>query len=80
METIPISQFKARCLAIVARVKRTGKPVLLTRFGEPIAEVVPPPLPARERSWLGVLEGSARFVGDVVAPAASEDEWEALSG
>ena len=42
MDAIPISQFKARCLAILAEVKRSGRPVLVTRFGEPVAEVVPP--------------------------------------
>jgi prevent-host-death family protein len=41
-DTVPISQFKARCLAILAEVKRSGRPVLVTRFGEPVAKVVPP--------------------------------------
>ena len=29
MEQIPISKFKARCLAILERVRRTGKPTIL---------------------------------------------------
>ena len=40
METISVSRFKATCLAVLQRVKRTGKPVLITRFGEPVAELV----------------------------------------
>jgi prevent-host-death family protein len=78
METMPISQFKARCLAVLARVKRTGEPVLITRFGEPIAEVVPPSPPARSERRLGALSDSGRIVGDIVGPVVSEDDWDAL--
>ncbi len=42
MEEIAISKFKATCLAVLERVRKTGKPVLVTRFGEPVAELVPP--------------------------------------
>ncbi|HUP18651.1 MAG TPA: PIN domain-containing protein [Gemmatimonadota bacterium] len=34
-DTIAISRFKATCLAVMRRVKRTGRPVVVTRFGEP---------------------------------------------
>jgi antitoxin (DNA-binding transcriptional repressor) of toxin-antitoxin stability system len=78
METVPISRFKARCLAILAEVKSSGRPVLVTRFGEPVAEIVPPPPAARPPKWIGSLEGSARIVGDIVAPAAGAGEWEAF--
>ena len=78
METVPISQFKARCLAILARVKTTGRPVLVTRFGEPVAEVVPPSASARPRRWLGCMAGTARIVGDIVSPAADDRDWEVL--
>ncbi len=75
---MPISQFKARCLAILARVKRTGRPILVTRFGEPVAEVVPPTVAARPRHWLGSMKGTARIIGDIVAPASDESDWEVL--
>jgi prevent-host-death family protein len=38
-DTIPISAFKARCLAVLKRVKQTGRPIVVTRFGEPVAEI-----------------------------------------
>src|SRR5437763_1301663 len=45
--TIPISAFKARCLAVLRRVKQTGQTIIVTKFGEPIAEIVPaPPTPS----------------------------------
>jgi prevent-host-death family protein len=73
METIAISRFKATCLAVLERVRATGQPVLVTRFGQPIAEVVPPAPPAPDASWLGALRGRGRIAGDVTAPAGSLD-------
>ena len=42
MEEIAISKFKATCLAVLERVRKTGKPVVVTRFGQPIAQISPP--------------------------------------
>jgi prevent-host-death family protein len=78
VETVAISKFKAECLAILERVRRTGQPVLVTRFGKPVAEVVPASIPEREAGWLGRYRTEARVVGDIVAPAASPAEWEVL--
>jgi prevent-host-death family protein len=77
VETIPISEFKATCLAVLERVRRTGVPIVVTRHGEPIAEVVPPSMPASPESWLGAMRDTATVVGDLVAPTGT-DEWEAL--
>lgn len=78
MQTLSVSQFKATCLAVLQRVKRTGRPVLITRFGEPVAEVVPPSRPAPAAAWLGSMEGRATIVGDVVGPALDSRAWRAL--
>lgn len=77
-DTIAISKFKATCLGVLERVRRTGKRVVITRFGEPIAEVVPPTPRAPEPEWLGAMRGRASIRGDLIAPAAEPDEWEAL--
>lgn len=77
MEEIAISRFKATCLAVLDRVRRTRQPIVVTRFGSPVAEVVPPSPPPRPRSWLGAMRGSGRVLGDIVGPAASTDDWEA---
>ena len=63
IETISVSRFKATCLAVLQRVKRTGKPVLITRFGEPVAELVPPSPQAWKSDWLGSMEGRAQLLG-----------------
>ncbi len=78
MEKIAISKFKARCLAILEQVGRTRNPVLITRFGEPVAQVVPPPLAPRPKSWLGDLANTGQILGDIVAPASDKSDWEVL--
>jgi prevent-host-death family protein len=78
MEKIAISKFKATCLAVLERVRKTRKPVLVTRRGEPIAEVLPPPLPAKPTKFVGSRAGTIRIVGDIISPAVDESEWEAL--
>jgi prevent-host-death family protein len=78
MEEIAISKFKATCLAVLERVRKTGKPVLVTRFGEPVAEVVSPQVKERPTRELGTLRGTARITGDIVSPATDEDDWEVL--
>lgn len=78
MEEIAISKFKATCLAVLERVRKTGKPVLVTRFGEPVAEVSPAQVKERAKRELGTLRGTARITGDIVSPATDEDDWEVL--
>lgn len=78
VEVIAISKFKATCLALLERVKRTGQPILITRRGEPIAQIMPPPAEERPKSWLGAMKGTARITGDIISPACDESEWEAL--
>jgi prevent-host-death family protein len=75
MEEIAISKFKATCLSVLETVRKTGKTVLVTRFGEPVAEVVPPRKPKRK---LGSRAGTGQIVGDIVSPAGAEEDWDAL--
>ena len=72
-----ISKFKATCLGVLERVRRTRMPDLITKFGEPLAQVVPPPPAPRPNRWLGDLAGTGRILGDIVAPASDERDWEA---
>ena len=76
-ESIAISEFKATCLAVLERVRRTGTSVLVTRRGVPVAEINPPSLATAGKGWLGSMRGTATIAGDIVGPVASDD-WEAL--
>jgi len=78
-EVISISAFKATCLAVLERVRRTGRRVTVTKHGEPIAEVVPPSPASNPGGWLGSMRGRFRIAGDIVAPASDEEDWEALA-
>lgn len=78
METIAISQFKATCLRLLERVSKTGQPLLVTKRGMPIAQILPPPAPtAVKTSAFGCMRGTAEQVGDIVGPLAADD-WSVL--
>ena len=77
-ESMAISKFKATCLAVLERVRRTGQPVRVTRFGVPVADIVPPAAAGEPEGWLGALRGRGRVAGDLVAPVVAETEWEVL--
>jgi prevent-host-death family protein len=74
MREIAISKFKATCLSVLEEVRRTRRPVRITRFGKPVAEVVPP---AKEQSgsWLGCMAGTAEIKGDIVKPINAFRGW-----
>jgi prevent-host-death family protein len=76
---IAISEFKAKCLSLLQQVSKTKQPIRVTRFGEPIADVVPPTGAHVDRqAWIGSGKGTARILGDIVSPANEPDDWEAL--
>ena len=72
-----ISEFKATCLAVLERVRRTNTPIVVTRRGVPIAEIIPPAPEPPAENWLGSMTSSAAITGDLIAPIATDD-WEAL--
>lgn len=78
IETIAISKFKATCLAQIDSVNKTGRPLIITRRGEPIAQILPPPVAKKKKSWLGSFRKSGSITGDIVSPATNIEDWEAL--
>jgi len=78
MKEVAISEFKAKCLALLEQVQKTKKPIRVTRFGKPVAEVVPPSPEAPAANWIGSMKDSMKIVGDIVSPANDESDWEAL--
>jgi prevent-host-death family protein len=78
MEEIAISEFKAKCLALLERVRQTKKPLRITRFGKPVAEVVPPSPNTEQNKWMGSMKDSMQILGDIVAPVVDEADILAL--
>ena len=76
MKRVVVSEFKAKCIALLRKARETGEPILITRRGEPIARVEPVREVPDERP-LGVFRGRMKIRGDIVQ-ADSSEEWEAL--
>jgi antitoxin (DNA-binding transcriptional repressor) of toxin-antitoxin stability system len=77
MEQIAISKFKATCLAVIERVRKTGKPILITRFGQPVAQIGLPEVEKRQPR-LGWGVGTAEILGDIVGPVLDLSDIEAM--
>lgn len=74
--SIPAAVFKAECLRLMDEVARTGQPVVITKHGKPVAQLVP--VPAAPRSLFGYMRNTVAIKGDIVAPSGGS--WSADSG
>jgi prevent-host-death family protein len=77
MKEVAVSEFKAKCLALLQQVQKTKKPIRVTRFGKPVAEIVPPSAES-PKDWLGSMKREIEIVGDIVSPANVPEDWETL--
>ena len=67
---VPAGRFKAQCLALLDEVASTGKPLVVTKRGRPVAEVVPYQ-PAKP------LAGSVKILVPEDKLLASVADWDA---
>jgi len=65
---VAAGEFKAHCLALLDEVAETGKEIVVTKRGKPVAKVVPIEPPKS-------LKGSVKFLGDIIN-VIDPDEWE----
>jgi prevent-host-death family protein len=77
MKEVAISEFKAKCLGMLEEVRKTRKPIRVTRFGKPMAEVVPSTAEKGKGRRLGGMAGSMKIVGDIVGPTGCLGDWDA---
>ena len=71
---IKASEFKAKCLALMDQVAKTGERLVITKNGKPIADLVPHRASPRT-SPLGIWKGKVKITGDIMAPL--DVEWDA---
>ncbi|GDX82295.1 antitoxin [Deltaproteobacteria bacterium] len=71
---IPAGEFKARCLRLMDEVAETGRELIITKRGRPVAKLVPVS-EAEAVDVFGCMRGTVTVTGDLVAPL--EDTWEA---
>ena len=72
MASIGAGEFKVKCLQLLDEVAETREPLVITKFGKPVATLIPMPPKLKLR---GALKDSVLFEGDIVSPL--ENEWEA---
>lgn len=75
MPTIQASEFKAKCLALMDRVARTGETIVITKNGKPVAELRPH-RPPRAKSLIGLHRGQIDIRDDIASPIDAP-LWEA---
>jgi antitoxin (DNA-binding transcriptional repressor) of toxin-antitoxin stability system len=76
MDEIAISKFKATCLAVIDHVNKTGKSIVITHFGQPLAELRPVGLHVSTRRF-GHRTHTGVILGDIVSPVGEESDREA---
>jgi prevent-host-death family protein len=69
MKTIAITEFKAHALQVLAEVAAHREPLLVTKHGKPLAEVVPY---TEAQPVAGALADALVFETDIVSPLGEE--------
>lgn len=71
-KTVPATEFKTHCLALLEEVRETRQPLLVTRHGKPVVEISPYVL--KNAARVNPLKGSILFQGDLISPL--EEKWD----
>ena len=71
---IPAGEFKAKCLQLMDEVKSLHVEIIITKFGKPVAKLVPMQ-ELSPRSLFGCLKGSVKRADDLIAPTGAS--WDA---
>jgi prevent-host-death family protein len=69
-KTVAAAEFKARCLALLDEVAETGRTLLVTKRGKPVARLVPVEAPP------GLLH-SVKKENDIISPI--NEKWDAAT-
>ncbi len=77
---ISVSDFKQRCLDIIRRVERTGRPVTITRRGRVVARLHPPPALAAgsRKPWEELRALGGRLLAPPGESVVRNEDFEAL--
>lgn len=75
VKTIPISEFRQKCLSLLPAVSEGGGEIIVTRRGKPLAVVSPIPQ-SRSDSIYGLYGDGEIVYPEPASPVYSDDEWE----
>jgi prevent-host-death family protein len=73
---ISAAEFKAKCLKLMDEVAKTREPVVITKRGKAVAQLVP--VQDKPQSLFGCMAGTVTFEGDIMAPL--DVEWAVETG
>jgi prevent-host-death family protein len=73
-KTIAAGEFKAKCLKLLDEVAETREPLIVTKFGKPVARLVP--IHPEKFDIIGAMRGSVLWEGDIISPI--DVEWDAM--
>lgn len=70
--SVPATEFKAHCLALLEQVRETRQPLLVTRHGKPVVEISP--YAPKDATHTNPLKGSVLYQGDLISPI--DERWD----
>ena len=71
---MPAGEFKAKCLKIMETVAKYGNQLVITKYGKPVAKLVPVPEDKNTEPY-GYLQGTISIKGDITKPTG--EKWDA---
>jgi len=71
-KTVPATEFKTHCLALLEEVRATRQPLLVTRHGKPVVEISP--YVPKNAARVNPLKGSIVSQDDLISPL--EENWD----
>ena len=74
---IKAGQFKAQCLKLMDQVKDMRQVIIITKYGKPVAKLVPYENQEPERKSFGCMKDYTLPYGDLISPI--EGFWDANS-
>jgi prevent-host-death family protein len=67
--------FKAKCLRVMETVQAGGEYVVITKYGKPVARLMPLEGDGGRKGVFGALKGTVKINGDIVGPL--DEKWNA---
>ncbi len=79
--TMAAGEFKAKCLRIMDELNETGRPMIVTKRGQPTIKVIPIAKGKKKDSIFGRLAGIMKIHGDpddLIKPIVPMEDWDML--
>ena len=75
MIKIPAGVFKSKCLKLMDDVNKTREEIIITKFGKPVAKLVPVQKTDTRKEIFGIMKDMISIKEDIIKPA--KEDWDA---